>query len=136
ASPPDRVADGMKAAGLPPSVRLHSRADFARIQRSRGSLGGRWFRLRHEVTERGGARLGLAVSRKVSKRAVDRNRIKRVVRESFRHHHAALPARDILVVARTEAVAASNADLRAELASLWTRLAALKPTPADGTIVG
>ncbi len=46
------------------------------------------------------ARLGMAISRKVSKKAVIRNRIKRVLREYFRHHHAQLSGLDLVIMAR------------------------------------
>ena len=42
------------------------------------------------------ARLGLIVSKRMLPRAVDRNRAKRVIRESFRHA-VELPAMDIVV---------------------------------------
>ena len=44
----------------------------------------------------GVARLGLVVAKKVLRRAVDRNRVKRVIRESFRKRRG-LPALDIVV---------------------------------------
>lgn len=68
-------------------------------------------------------RLGLAVSRKVSARAVGRNRIKRQARESFRQASNRLPAIDIVVMARHEAAKASNETLRASLEQHWQRLA-------------
>jgi ribonuclease P protein component len=43
------------------------------------------------------ARLGLVVGKKLLRRAVDRNRIKRVVRERFRRLRATLPAFDLVV---------------------------------------
>lgn len=70
-----------------------------------------------------GARLGMAVSRRVSKLAVVRNRIRRQIRESFRLHRARLPDLDILVIARTLAATQPNAALRAELLTLWQALA-------------
>ena len=48
-----------------------------------------------------GARLGITVTRKVGN-AVRRNRIKRLVREWFRHCGAELGARDIVVVAKRD----------------------------------
>ena len=45
-----------------------------------------------------GARLGLVVPKRVLKRAVDRNRAKRQIRESFRLARPGLPAWDIVVV--------------------------------------
>jgi ribonuclease P protein component len=67
------------------------------------------------------ARLGLAVSRKVSRSAVQRNRIKRVVRESFRRHGDTLPAIDIVVMARPGAAACDNQRLTASIDALLER---------------
>ena len=80
--------------------------------------------------------MGLAVSRKVSKRAVERNRIKRIVRESFRLRRTALPALDVLVIARPTAAGAANPALHADLDGAWRKLQALKPGSAPGTIGG
>ena len=43
------------------------------------------------------ARLGLVVAKKLLKRAVDRNKVKRVVREQFRLRRAGLPAVDLVI---------------------------------------
>ena len=123
-------------AGLPPAARLHRAADFAALRHATGRWQGRHFLLRWLITSERGARLGLAVSRKVSKRAVQRNRIKRVVRESFRAEREVLPALDVLVIARNSAAAAPNPELFADLGLAWHRLKALKQTPAPGTIGG
>jgi ribonuclease P protein component len=45
-------------------------------------------------------RLGLAIPRKHIKRAVDRNRIKRLIRESFRQHQPLLHGLDVVVMAK------------------------------------
>ncbi len=68
----------------------------------------------------GRARLGLAVGRKASQRAVVRNRIKRIVRDVFRH--ARLPAFDIVVVARAGLEPVPGNDLRADLETAFSRL--------------
>ncbi len=44
-----------------------------------------------------GARLGLIVGKRQLKRAVDRNQVKRVLRETFRVNRSILPAIDIVV---------------------------------------
>jgi ribonuclease P protein component len=67
-------------------------------------------------------RLGLAISSRVARDAVDRNRIKRLARESFRRHRAALPNADIVILARAGAADARSADLRAMLERLWQRI--------------
>ena len=70
----------------------------------------------------GGARLGLAVAKKRARRAVDRNRIKRVARESFRHVRGALGDRQVVIMNRDAARDADAAELRRALDVLWSRL--------------
>jgi len=78
------------------------------------------------------ARLGLAVAKKRARRAVDRNRIKRVARESFRHARGELAGRHVVVMNRDAATTASAAELRAGLDALWSRLRRpAGPTEAD-----
>ena len=43
------------------------------------------------------ARLGIVVGKKNLPRAVDRNTLKRIVREAFREHRSALPPCDIMI---------------------------------------
>lgn len=69
-----------------------------------------------------GARLGLAVAKKRARRAVDRNRIKRVARESFRHVRASLGERQVVIMNRDAARDAGAAELRRSLDILWARL--------------
>lgn len=74
------------------------------------------------------ARLGLAVSKKVSPLATQRNRLKRQIRESFREHAAGLPSADIVVIARASSAKADNAALRQELKRIWARTTERCPT--------
>ncbi|MCW9012570.1 MAG: ribonuclease P protein component [Gammaproteobacteria bacterium] len=69
-------------------------------------------------------RLGLAISKKNAKRAVDRNRIKRLVRESFRQHQSMLPTADFVVMAKPGTKKTSNAVLFDSLEKHWDRLCA------------
>jgi ribonuclease P protein component len=68
------------------------------------------------------ARLGLVVSSRVARRAVARNRIKRVIRESFRLQRPRLKGWDVVVIARTGAVRQSNGELFASLEGHWKKL--------------
>ena len=65
-------------------------------------------------------RLGIVVSKKVHKTAVQRNRIKRLIRESFRHQHR-LKSADYVVMAKPGAPALTNADLLQLLNQLWSQ---------------
>jgi len=70
----------------------------------------------------GHARLGLAVGVKAAGNAVNRNRIKRVVRDSFRRRQQELPPVDMVVNARIAARSATNAQIAASVAALWARI--------------
>ena len=72
--------------------------------------------------ERDAARVGLVVAKKNIRKAVDRNRIKRLIRESFRHRLGTLPSLDIVVLVRKDAGTAENKQLLAVLDKLWSRL--------------
>ncbi len=69
------------------------------------------------------ARLGLAISRKAARHAVDRNRIKRIVRDSFRHQTQHLGGLDIVVLGRRGVDELTNSALRQTLEHHWKRLA-------------
>lgn len=81
--------------------RLTRSADFERVYRQGRSHGNRYFVLyAFPRTGEGEARLGVSVSRKVGG-AVDRNRVKRVLREAFWSLGERLPeGHDFVIVAR------------------------------------
>jgi len=68
-----------------------------------------------------GARLGLAIAKKNCRLAVQRNRLKRIVRESFRSHKRELDGLDVVVMCQTEASRAGNKKLFDSLAAHWHR---------------
>ena len=74
----------------------------------------------------GRSRLGLALAKRRIKRAVDRNRVKRVARESFRHHQDTLASVDIVILARSRTDELTNAQLFEQLTGLWSKIAASK----------
>ena len=106
--------------------RLSRSADFDRVFRSGRSQAGREFVL--YVFPRGEAdraRLGVSVSRKVGG-AVERNRLKRLLREAFAEQESRLdPGVDVVVVARREARELAERDglagVRSALAELIDR---------------
>lgn len=113
----------MPDAGLPPDARLQQSHDFRAVFKS----GRRYARPGLVVIAAPGggrkARLGLALAKRRIPRAVDRNRIKRVIRESFRCRRAGLGAVDVVVLARDGTAGMSNRQLFGQLRSVWPRIA-------------
>ena len=124
----------------PRTARLLRPADFAALRENSQRVSTRHFTVQYRHAMLASARLGMAVSRKVSKNAVMRNRIRRQIRESFRMQRAQLPNVDLLVIARVSAAAQPNPVLREELDLLWQRLIAagvattLNTAQAPGTM--
>jgi len=68
-------------------------------------------------------RLGLVIAKKSVKQAVQRNRIKRLARESFRHQQNVLQGVDAIVLARRGLDQLDNTRLRSLFDQLWLQLA-------------
>ena len=66
----------------------------------------------------------MAVSTRAAGNSVRRNRLRRLIRESFRMHRQELPAVDVLVTARPAATQAENRIVFESLAALWKRVRA------------
>jgi ribonuclease P protein component len=120
---PDALSkpDGARGHGarFSRSARLNRRSDYRRVFQRALRFGGRGFSALVRPNGGGPARLGLAISKKCAPRAVDRSRLKRIVRESFRRHRAQLTGLDIVVMCRREAVGLSNARLHQAMAGHW-----------------
>ena len=70
----------------------------------------------------GPARLGIVASRKALRKAVDRNRAKRLVRETFRAMQIELSGVDLVVQLRSAMGRAGRAAARRELASIFRQI--------------
>ncbi len=68
------------------------------------------------------ARVGITVSRRVSQKAINRNRIKRTIRESFRHNNIRLAGLDVVAIARPTAETTNNTQLANSLQQHWKRV--------------
>jgi ribonuclease P protein component len=110
----------------PKRRRLSRSAEFERVYRQGRSKGNRFLVLyafpREESSADEGPRLGLSVGRRVGG-AVERSRVKRVLREAFWEEAERLPAgSDYVVVARPEALGLAEREgepgIRAALAEL------------------
>ncbi|MGE5153857.1 MAG: ribonuclease P protein component [Bdellovibrio bacteriovorus] len=119
------IPGDLSPAGLPSARRLRKPEDFRRVFARPRRLAGDGFTV---LVRRGatlGPRLGLAISKRCARRAVDRNRIKRIARESFRHRLRSLPPVDVVVLCGRDVLKLSPSRLRATLDNAWDRIGRL-----------
>ncbi|EHC07498.1 Ribonuclease P protein component [Shewanella baltica] len=67
-------------------------------------------------------RMGLTVAKRFVKRANQRNRIKRVIRDSFRLNQHDIPHLDIVVLVRNGVMEMENAEINKLIEKLWRKL--------------
>jgi len=114
--------------------RLTKTDEFSSVFGFRKAIRGKLLMLHYQPRAVGGtdARLGLVIGKKLLKRAVDRNRCKRVLREQFRLRRAELPACDLIVRLATKPGKLETAvlveDFLALLAKLQRLAGSLKTT--------
>ncbi len=101
---------------------MRRKSEFDAVYRRGQRLSDSLFTVAYLVNSLGHPRLGLAIAARVAGDAVDRNRIRRVVRESFRLAQGALPSADFVIGARSGIGAADNRRLRGSLDGLWRRV--------------
>lgn len=104
---------------FPRRNRLTEAGDFDRVFKSARRSRDGYFTVLYCANGLGYPRLGLAIAKKRVRRAVDRNRLKRIVRESFRQAKKQLTGVDIVIMAGGRAVAAINAEIFSSLDEHW-----------------
>ncbi|MDH3713338.1 MAG: ribonuclease P protein component [Gammaproteobacteria bacterium] len=103
--------------------RLAKAAEYRSVFDSGQACSSEYFTLLGNINEQSAGRIGLAIAKRRIARATRRNAIKRIVRESFRHHQHELAALDIVVIANTAADTADLKRVRRSLDAQWAKLA-------------
>ncbi|MGM0782548.1 MAG: ribonuclease P protein component [Pseudomonadota bacterium] len=113
----------MSGHGFPPRLRLLTAGDYRHVfDHAAFKVHGKGLLALACPNQQGHVRLGLVFSKRNVRRAVDRNRLKRLARESIRLQQHRLPAVDIVVLGRRGAHELDNATLHRQLYGMWRRL--------------
>lgn len=104
------------------NLRLKTKHEFEKVKKARKKFYSTAFCLNVCNNELTTPRLGLIIAKKQIKKAVDRNYIKRVVRESFRLQQHQLPLFDIIVIAQKQCLVMNHSELQDCLNQLWQKL--------------
>ena len=103
-----------------PNHRLKTSAEFDRVFSQPWRSGSKYFTVLARANTLSYPRLGLIISKRCAKSAVKRNRLKRLIRESFRHQQYRLDGVDVVVIGKTAAALNNNnADLSHVLQRQW-----------------
>jgi ribonuclease P protein component len=90
----------LSSTAFPNSYRLTKTDEFSSVFGFRKALKSTHFLLHYRLRaaeEVAGARLGLVVAKRLLRRSVDRNLIRRLARENFRMMRCRLPSRDLIL---------------------------------------
>lgn len=122
ASPSEVVSPTGADQGFRSAHRLHKTDEYSSVFAFRRVLRGRWFNLHYCPNSLGHARIGLVVAKKLAKRAVQRNLVKRIGRDLFRHAQADLPAHDLVLRLSAKLDNVTRRMMREDMNSLLGRL--------------
>ncbi len=106
--------------GFKKTQRLLAKHDYDHVFEQAKKIVTTEFILLYRNNNLGYARLGLALSKKMIAKAHDRNRLKRLLRESFRQKK--LPAVDMIFLARKGVAKQTNLDVNTQLSKTWEKL--------------
>jgi ribonuclease P protein component len=113
----------MNTFEFPRSVRLLSPGDFSQVfDNTEFKASNRFLLVLATPSKSGNSRLGFVISKKHVKHAVQRNRIKRIIRESFRLSQHRMANNDFVILARPGISDLKNAEIREMIDSLWFKL--------------
>lgn len=113
-----KVADAVNES-FPRLLRLTRASDYQQVFKNNFRCGDDCITILVGNREGDVPRIGFAIARKQIARAVKRNALKRLFRESFRTNRQRLPARDMVIMVRRQILAQRPAEIRASLQRHW-----------------
>jgi len=116
------------------ALRLRRSSDFQRVRQQGQTITSRLLILAWSPNEVAQLRIGFVVSKRISKRAVERNYSKRLLSEAVRGILPALPTgMDIVFSARNQATSADLRAIEQDMRTLLQRAKLLSATPVADT---
>ena len=119
----DTIPSCMAGFGFSKQQRLLKARDFQRVfDQSSLKTSTRAILLLAATNHLGHPRIGFIIAKKQVRLAVQRNRIKRVIRECFRAQSDATFSYDVIILVRKELESLNNQEIRVEFESQWNKL--------------
>lgn len=113
----------MSDFGFSKKLRLLGAADYQPVfKNARYKVSSQYILILAVANNLARPRIGLVIAKKNVAKAVQRNRVKRIFRESFRHNQRLLPALDIVILARSGLDSLSNELVHTNIERLWLEL--------------
>jgi len=123
---------GLHNQSFPRQARIIKTDDFSSVFSFRKRISGQFLAIHYQVNQSGRARLGMVVAKKVAKRSVDRNYMRRVLRELFRKQQMQIAAFDLVIRVMKPFNHQDFAQMEQEFAELLFRLK--RATAMDTTV--
>ncbi|RLA17824.1 MAG: ribonuclease P protein component [Gammaproteobacteria bacterium] len=120
-SPVDLIVD-RKQFCFQRKLRLTKPAEFKRVFSNPLKSSDRYLTVLYRPNKLVNPRLGLAIPKRNIRRAKDRNRIKRLIREIFRTQQWEIGSFDIVVIAKPQANSCGSVDLSESILSHFKKL--------------
>ena len=105
------------------AMKMNKPGDFTRVFRQAKRASGGGLTILTVSNAVGHPRLGLAIAKKHIKLASNRNRLKRIIRESFRQHQSDFQNIDIVVLSRADVVKQASKQIWVALEQHWKTVA-------------
>lgn len=113
-------------AGITKAEKLLKRREFVSLSRQGKSVSDHYFIIAYQYNRLDRSRLGITITRKVGN-AVTRNRLKRIIREFYRHNKIAVAKNlDINIIAKKSAAGVSSKRACESLSALLNRIGGIE----------
>jgi ribonuclease P protein component len=103
-------------------LRLTTKADFQAVFDDAKKVNQKYLLALFKKNTKTHPRVGIMISKKNVHDASDRNRIRRIIRESFRHQQEKLKGFDIIVMGRSQCGTIENPKLKEMIQLIWEKI--------------